>query len=80
VNIDDQIAELRKQIEDLETVGQLEAELIEAKANLEPGSEELREIKLRLREARREQRAGREPGTANPETIEATATVDPQED
>lgn len=79
-DVEAQIAELREQIENLETTGRLEAELVEAKETLDPGSPELHEIKNRLREARTAQRAGRAPATADPATIEATAVVDPQED
>ena len=51
----------------------LEAELVAAKEQFEPGSDELRAVKDRVREARRAQRSGDPTGTANPAAIDTTA-------
>jgi hypothetical protein len=73
----DQIAELRQQIEDLETIGKIEAKLVDAKekGKDDPDSDRYRKIKDELREARRAQRE-RRATAVNPESIDATAKVE----
>ena len=77
MSVDDQVADLRRQIDELESVGSLESKLIELKeGGADPDSEELRRVKHELREARQAQRTGRAPATADPAAIEASVEGD----
>jgi TolA-binding protein len=73
---DDQVADLRRQIEELEAVGALEAQLVSMKEAGEdaPENEEYRQLKDELRAARAAHREGRAPATADPATVETTTT------
>jgi DNA repair exonuclease SbcCD ATPase subunit len=78
LSVEEQVEELRRQIDQLESTNALSAKLIEMKENGEddPTSEEYQRVKHELREARAAQRSGANPGTANPSTIEATFQED----
>lgn len=74
-NVEDQIAELRGHIEQLETVGRLESKLVEMKEAGDTDSEEYRQLKHDLREARRAQRSGR-AAAVSPDTVAASSQLE----
>ena len=78
MSVDEQVAALRAQIQHLEKVGRLEAELLDAKQAGD--ADRLAKVKPKLREARREQREARARDVAvSPDVLAASATVNETE-
>lgn len=77
MSAEEKVAELRREIEAMEAVAALEAQLLALKADPARDADEYNRVKHALRATRKAQREQTNVvGTVSPDVIEATATVE----